>query len=113
MRILTPFELEWENRGEPPLEIEGLVQDGSSRSLSGRKDELPLLEEDQREGVPPSSSNICNPSGSSSSRLQAKRIPTSPCEVGSSFQSACPQSDLTEFGGEIPVELALSMARVA
>ncbi|GMH20955.1 hypothetical protein Nepgr_022797 [Nepenthes gracilis] len=26
-RILTPSELEWENRGKPPLEIEGLVQD--------------------------------------------------------------------------------------
>ncbi|GMH30439.1 hypothetical protein Nepgr_032282 [Nepenthes gracilis] len=103
LRILTPSELEWENRGAPPLENEGPFQVGSSRSLSGCKGDLPSLEEEQTEEAPPTSSNMCNPSGSRSSRLQAKRIPTALCEVGSSFQSVGPPPDPAELGGEIPV----------
>ncbi|GMH08637.1 hypothetical protein Nepgr_010477 [Nepenthes gracilis] len=102
MRTLTHSDLEQESQGESPLKNDGAGQTGSSRVQRVLNCDPHLLEDGQLVGVPPGPSTTSNPSVTRSSRLTARRVPTTLYEAGSSSHAECLPPVLGEKDVETP-----------
>ncbi|GMH02047.1 hypothetical protein Nepgr_003886 [Nepenthes gracilis] len=108
MRTLTHSDLERESRGESPLKNDGAGQIGSSRVQRELNCDPPLPEDGQLVGEPPGPSTTSNPSVTRSSRLTARRVPTTSNEAGSSSHAECLPPVLGCLADVIPLEAGVT-----